>query len=71
MQEARSTKQSVNVSKLYYVSKDYIVQDAMSGTVLIHRNGGGTKDEVDRILKMCNMRIIKKINDKQYLLEAN
>ncbi len=71
MQEVRSTEQSLNVNKLYYVSKDYIVQDAIPGTVLVHRNGGGTEDEILRILKMCKMRIVKKITDKQYLLEAN
>jgi hypothetical protein len=68
MQEARSNEQSS--LKLYYVSKDYIVQDGTIGPILYKRNGGGSPEQVEIILKMCGMRIKSKESEHKYNLEV-
>ena len=72
MQNLRSDKQST-INKLYYVNQNYIVQDSFEykGLVLIKRNGGGSIDEMNRVLEICGMKIISKESDKCFKLEVN
>ena len=72
MQTIRSTEQSV-IEKLYYVNQNYIVQDSFEhkGIILKVRNGGGSIEEMNRILEICGMKIISKEKNKCYRLEVN
>jgi hypothetical protein len=38
---------------------------------MVKRNGGGSNQKVNNILKMLNMKLISKLNNKEYLLGAN
>jgi len=72
MQEARSLQQSTLKEKLYYVSKEYIVQDSTiyGCPILYERNGGGSSEKIQQILKMCGMEITSKENERTYKLEV-
>lgn len=73
MQKTRSTEQGtiINNKRLYYCSKDYIVQEKNNIITMVKRNGGGSNQKVNNILKMLNMKLISKLNNKEYLLGAN
>ena len=73
MQEIRSNEQSINVKeKLYYVSQNYIVQDnpMLKSPTLIKRNGGGSQDEINNVLRICGMRIISQEDEHCFKLEV-
>jgi hypothetical protein len=57
--------------RIYYVSKDYIVQEEKEGPTLFRRNGNSSPELVSTILKMVGMSVVKKIDDRKQLLRAN
>lgn len=60
------------MSEYIYINQDYMVLNTQNfGPILEFRNGQKDKEVIDRILKMCSMKVKSKRKDFYILEEAN
>jgi len=70
MQEVRSTSESTTLKVYLYMNQDYLVYlDSERRPVLEFRNGKRQKEVIERILKMCGMKVKEEEKDF-FILEA-